>query len=271
MAIQMSKKGQVGAVALSAVKPAASWFKKGDAVAGEITKEEAKVEQKMAQRGKMWRFFMEKGEGPSPITFVDGNLTEKGLLDCSMLYREHHLCLNGKWGNFIVCVAESEPCPACEGGDEPSLVGVFTVIDHREYISKKGDKYTDTAKLFVAKRGTFKLLQQYATKRGGLAGCRFDVSRLGDQAPVVGDGFDFTDKQDIDVLRKKYVRKFIDPNTKQEVIKSIFVPANYEDEIIYRTAAEIRALGIGKTPIGGETGPVSGAIKATQDVDEAMG
>jgi hypothetical protein len=46
------------------------------------------------------------------------------------MFYEHRVRLNGEWENYI-CTAEadqSQPCPICEGGDRPSLVGVMTVI-----------------------------------------------------------------------------------------------------------------------------------------------
>lgn len=273
MAIMVSKKSpqqsQVTKSPVTAKSSGPSWFKKGDATQTAIQQEEKRIEEQQAQKGKMWRFWLEKGESAA-VTFVDGFLTDKGILDCFM-YREHSLMLNGKWGNHFVCTSEQEPCPICEVGDNPSLVGVFTIIDHREYTSKKGDKFTDTPRLFVAKRGTLKQLQQLASKRDGLAGCTFDVSRMGEQAAAVGDVFDFTEKQEVSVLRKKFVREIKDAKSGKSEVKSIFVPADYTEEITYRTADEIRALGIGKAPIGSESGPVMGAKHAGKNVDEALG
>jgi hypothetical protein len=251
-------------------KPVAKpWYVRGDATADAVAKEDHRIEEEQAQRGKLFRFWLEKGDEAS-VTFVDGHLTEKGVLD-SFMFREHSLFMNGRWGNNFVCVSEQEPCPICEGGDTPSLVGCLTVIDHRDYVSKKGNTYSNTRKLFVAKRNSWKLLQKEATKHGGLAGCRFDVSRIGDQAPRVGDVFSFTDKSDPKVLAKQYVQEFVDPKTKVKTAKSNFVPADYGEEIHYLTGAELRKLGFGKgIPIGGE-GPVHGAKPASSDVEKELG
>ena len=245
------------------------WYVRGDATADAVAKEDHRIEEEQAQRGKLFRFWLEKG-GEGAITFVDGNLTEKGVLD-SFMYREHSLFMNGKWGNTFVCVAEQEPCPICEGGDQPSLVGVFTIIDHRKYTSKKGNTYENTRKLFVAKRNTLKLLQKEASKHGGLAGCQFDVSRIGDQAPRVGDVFSFSEKGDPKALAKQYVHEVTDPASKKKTTICDFQVANYDEEIRYFTAKELRKLGFGTgSPIGGE-GPVHGAKSATSDVEQELG
>jgi hypothetical protein len=255
---------------IAVTKPVAKpWYVRGDATADAVAKEDHRIEEEQAQRGKLFRFWLEKGE-EGAITFVDGFLTEKGVLD-TFMFREHSLFMNGRWGNNFVCVSEQEPCPICEGGDTPSLVGCFTIIDHRDYVSKKGNKYSNTRKLFVAKRNSLKLLQKEATKHGGLAGCQFDVSRIGDQAPRVGDVFSFSEKGDLKQLAQHYTQEFIDPATKKKVVRSNFVPADYGGEIHYLTASELRKLGFGKgSPIGGE-GPVSGAKQASSDVEEELG
>lgn len=262
MAISI-KKGSASASAKPEKTPKKkSWFTRGDSTQDAIAKEDKRIEDKMAAQGRMFRFWL-PAEESAAITFVDGDLTDKGVLDCFM-YREHTLFLQGKWNNFYPCTGDDEPCPICETGDDPSLVGVFTIIDHREYKGKKAI-YKDQPKLFVAKRGTLKILQQIASKRGGLAGCTFDVTRTSDDKANVGDLFDFTEKTDIATLRKKYVQK-----NKDGKPETVFKPAVYEEEIVYYSADELRKQGFGKgTPIGAE-GPVSGAKKASKDVETEM-
>ena len=232
------------------------WAKSGASAAAELEKHEKEQAIKAAQNRKLWRFWVAEGtEGK--ITFIDGNLTADNTLDF-WLYYEHNLMLNGEWGNTFVCTKEVEPCPICAAGDSPSLVGAFTVIDHSEYKSKKGDIYKDTQKLFVAKQGTLRQLQIIAVKRGGLAGCTFDVMRTGDKSPSVGNMFDFVEKQDIDVLKKKYTK--VDPETKKTV--TIFVPANYEKECAFLSAAELRETIPSLAAVAVPTGNVTSAQKA---------
>ena len=213
---------------------AITWARTGAAAQQEAEKHEKEQKAKAEQNRKMWRFGLKEGmEGR--ITFIDGFLTESGMLDYFQFY-EHHLMLNGSWGHFYTCIKDIEPCPICLAGDSNSLVSAFTVIDHSEYKSKKGVVYKDTPKLFIAKPTTVKQLQILGGKRGGLAGCTFDVVRSGDKSPSVGSMFDFIEKTEIEVLKQKYSR--VDPETKKKIC--FFVPADYMKECAPCSAEEIR-------------------------------
>lgn len=212
---------------------AITWARTGAAAHAEAAKHEKEQKQKLEQTRKMWRFGLKEGmEGR--ITFVDGFLDPDGMVDYFQYY-EHHLMLNGSWGHFYTCIKEMEPCPICEANDSSALVGALTVIDHSEYTSKKGVTYKDMVRLFIAKPTTLKQLQILGGKRGGLAGCTFDVVRSGDKSPGVGSMFDFIEKQEIEVLKKKYSR--VDPETKKSI--SFFVPADYAKECAPLTVEEI--------------------------------
>lgn len=257
MAITMKKSASSTSKAASSPK----WYVRGDDTAHAVAEDDKRIEDKIASQNRMFRFYLKEDTSAS-ITFVDGNLTPKGVLDCFM-YREHQVYRDNKWTNWYPCVSEVEPCPICETGDEPSLVGVFTVIDHSEYKGKK-NIYKDQPKLFVAKRTTLKMLQQLATKRGGLAGCTFDVTRSGENSPSVGNMFDFTEKNSIADLRKKYVRK-----TKEGKVETVFVPADYEEEIVFRSGDELRELGFGSSPIGSKKAPVD-SEEASEDLEKEL-
>ena len=220
------------------------FLKKGAAKQAAIKKDDvqkAEYEQKKKHHEEhgypLFRFWLNKQES-CYITFLDGDLDQDGLIDNPVLY-QHQLQLNGSWNNFYVCTADKEPCPICEDGKTPSLVQLFTVIDHRSYESKGGKVYKNTRKLFVAKRGTMDLLQKIATKRGGLTGATFDASRLGEKAPAVGDSFDFERKTPLETIQAKLGEEM--------------VPADYEHEFEYKTADELRAEGFGGVVIGKET------------------
>lgn len=234
------------------------WARTGAAAHAEADKHEKEQKIKAEQNRKMWRFGLKDGmEGR--ITFIDGNLTSDGMVDYFLFY-EHHLMLNGSWGHFYTCIKEIEPCLICTANDSPSLVGAFTVIDHSEYTSKKGVTYKDTPKLFIAKPTTLKQLQILGGKRGGLAGCTFDVVRSGDKSPSVGSMFDFIEKQEIEVLKKKYSR--VDPETKKSIC--FFVPADYAKECAPLTAEEIRQQ-IPTLASAAPTGHVTQAQKSALD------
>lgn len=217
-----------------------SFLKKGKAAQETFAKEEHKAE--VRQKGQVFRFFVPEGKDAS-ITFVDGDLVE-GVLDIPFYY-EHNVNMNGKWGNFFICTQDEEPCPVCEGGLNPSYVGIMTVIDHSSYVSSKDNKtYKDQVRLFVAKRETVKTLQKLAAKRGGLAGCRFDVSRTGDKSPSVGNVFDFTEKITPAQIEKLYGAEKAKPINYEEYLGGMYMPAK-----------ELRKLGFGSSmpPVGSES------------------
>ena len=236
-----------------AEKPAAAkviWMKKGADAKKAFAHEETKAEERKAEQGKMWRFFVTP-DRDAKITFLDGKLDAEGMLDV-MVYYEHRIRINGEWHNYVCTgeVDQSQPCPICEKGDKPAFVGVMTVIDHTVHTIKNGPNagktIANTRKLFVAKRTTIKALTKLAVKRGGLAGCSFDVSRSGDKTPAVGETFDFTEKfTKLQAIADKYDLKLEDVQ-----------PANYEDEISYRTPEQLIELGVGKaqTGVGHEKG-----------------
>lgn len=209
-----------------------SFLKKGKAA------KKAKAKSEASSGGGNYPFWM-KPDTDTSITFLDGNLDDDGLLE-NAVYEQHTMPMPPpkKFESFV-CVADEEPCPMCATGDAPTLVSAFTIIDHSSY-EKDGKTYKDNKRLFIAKPGTLKLLQKMATKRGGLAGCRFDVSRTDKKKANVGDIFDFDKK----LKPKKLAAKYKDSE-----------PFDYEKEIKYYTAKELRNLGIGEAPMGGTDEP----------------
>lgn len=250
-----------------------NFLKTGSASAEMAKKQAVEAEQRKSEQGKLFRFWMKDGE-EARITFVDGELSPEGFL-LPPRYYEHNLFLNGQWNNFFVCPEKTNPeskdtCPICESPDRPSLVALFTIIDHREFTGSK-DKtkvYKDTKKLLVAKPQTFELLNRLAIKRGGLATCTFDVSRVGDKAAAVGSLFDFVEKTDLKVLQTKYQREVTDPKTNVKSKQTYFTPAEYEKEITYRSGKELLDLGLGKSGSnGGGTASPAGSTAPSEDVD----
>lgn len=233
---------------------ALGFLKKGTAAKELIQQEEAAAELRKQEQGRMWRFRMPSGE-QRQVTFLDGDLDADGMLDVPMFY-EHTVQVNGSWENFV-CTADqdqTQPCPLCEGGKRPSLVGVLTVIDHTEITVKKGanagKKIAHQRKLYVAKQSTIKVLTTLAVKRGGLAGCLFDISRTGDDEAAVGNMFDFTHKfESAEEIAEQFGIKAED-----------CVPADYDAEIRYRSPEELIELGVGKAVASGGIKPKAGAL-----------
>ena len=230
------------------------FLKKGKAAQKVIEQEEAKAEARAAQNGKAFRYRIkyEKNCPEVNVTFLDGELDEEGMLDIPYA-REHTVKINGRWENFICTEDDEGYCPICADGDEPSLVGYLSVVDHRPYTLKNGSVIEMARRLFVAKKATIQLLTNQAQKRGGLTGCTFGVTRTGEREPAVGNQFDFVQKDSIEDLIKMSGEE-----------PEMFEPLNYEEELAYHTGDELLELGVGKP----QTGP--GTEKGVKDYSGSM-
>lgn len=233
--------GEAAKPNVAPLKTGMAFLRTGKAAQEEMVKVEFKAES--AQKGKFQRYWMPDG-ADGTITFLDGDLSE-GILDIPFYY-EHQIHMNGSWRNWFICTQDEEPCPICEGGHQPSYVGVMTVIDHSEYTSKKDNKtYKDQIRLYVAKRDTIKQLQKIAGMSGGLRGMRFNVSRTGDKSAAVGNVFfPVGTKMTSAELSAKY-KENAAPFKYDELLSSIYYPAK-----------ELRKLGFGSAhnPTGNEKG-----------------
>jgi len=220
---------------------------RGSAAKTAMAQEDAMADQKKERA--IWRWLMKPDEEGS-CTFLDGDLDAEGIISAP-LYYEHTCPAGGTWMSFP-CLSHDGNCPACDGGDRPSLVGLFTVIDHRVRVSKDGTKeFKDTKKIFVSKRRTLKVLQKMAEKYGTLAGARFDISRTGPKEPAVGSVFIPVDRSTIEELTEKYG------------IEAVVVDYDEYVKSMYRTSDELEKLGFG-------TSEVIGRAVNTKNLDEAF-
>lgn len=156
-------------------------------------------------------------EGSSKIIiFLDGE---------PFRFYEHQLYLNSSWMNWFSCRRQgktSEVCPLCDFGDSPYYVGMYTVIDCSEWTDRKGVVHKNERKIFAAKIDTMKLLKLKKEKLGGLALCKFEVSRIGAKSPSVGNNFEFIERVD-----EKTVEKMLNEGREGERLK--VEPFNYEE------------------------------------------
>lgn len=225
------------------------WMKVGSASAEVAVKEEAAVKARHDAQGATWRFFLKEKE-EAKITFVDGDLVESevGLIFAPPRYYEHTLWIGGK-GQHYVCPEKTLPdakyqCPICQAGDFPSLVALFTIIDHRSFTGKGDKVYKDNKRLFVAKTGTMEILAKIAAKRNGLARATFDVSRMGENSPAVGNMFDFIEKNPEEELKAAFMEE-VEVQGGAKEIRTVFSVVDYLKEIIFRTPDELAKLGLG--------------------------
>ena len=239
-----------------------SWMKTGAASANLAKQEASEKSLQQEQKGLLWRFSL-KDKEEARITFVDGDLSPEGFL-IPPRYYEHHLQVNGQWGHFFVCPEKTMPeaghkCPICAQGEKPALVALFTIIDHREFTTKTGKKLSNQKRLLVAKPVSMEMLTKIAVKRGGLAGATFDVTRMGDKSAAIGSMFDFVEKNPIATLQATFTEE-VDFNGMKKT-QTLFSPADYEREIVFRTPEELLKAGVGSTPMGGTLTPGGASFK----------
>jgi hypothetical protein len=215
-------------------------FLKTGAAAVHAAMEKDDIER--ATRFQPFRFWLDKG-AETRITFVDGDV-EGGLLVPGVAFQEHMIKKPGSKGfDNICCTQEQEECPLCLDGDRPSLVFAMTIIDHTNWKDKNGKVHEHQRRLFVCKGDTFKMLQMKATKPQpmssstepmGLKFVTFNVMRIGEKSAGVGTVFDAVAKTSAEVIAKNC-------NLKLEDIE----PLDYNKEITYLTASELRKIGHG--------------------------
>lgn len=234
-----------------------TFLKRGAQAHKALKKAVKEADTRAAMRGPL-RFWLNADEEGRLITFLDGDLTSDGLLDMSA-FNQHSVKANGTQQSKFVCVADDEPCPLCEMGNYATLVSVFTVIDHGEYVDRNQKLHQHERKLFTAKRDTMTRLQKLATKHGGLTGWTVSVTRIGKKSPEVGTDFDFLEEQDLPALAKEL-------KLKPEDIQ----PFDYDKEIKYLSADALRELGYGTAVLGrSDTALVLGkTAKKTKKVED---
>jgi hypothetical protein len=246
---------------------AVSWLKKGSDSQTLEHQEKIHQEQRRASAGKMFRFFL-KAKEEATLTFVDGELSPEGFLIPPRFY-EHMIQVGDKWETFV-CPERTNPeagdkCPICARGDNPSLISLFTVVDHRSFKRKDNSVVPFSKKLLAVKPQVMEILAKQALKRGGLSGCTYEVSRVGPQASAVGDMWEFVSKDDQEKLVAKFTMEQTDESGKKANV-SLFAPADYEKEIVYFTGSELLQKGLGKAGGSGYApGGSSGSGSAYKD------
>lgn len=254
---------------------AVKWLKTGsDSVNLEKHNKEA-IAKQQAERGLLYRFFLKEKE-EALITFVDGELSPENYLIPPRFY-EHFAMHNGVPGNYV-CPEKTNPnsgeiCPLCKAGNQAALVSVFTIIDHRAFKRKDGSVVPFSKKILAAKTGSMELLTKQAIKRGGLAGCTFEVSRMTAKSASIGDVFDFVEKGEALALYEKFKSSKTDDKG-VVTIESLFSPADFEKEIIFRSAEELSQMGLavstGQYSPGGASGHNKPAPASSTDYKDQL-
>lgn len=229
-----------------------SWYSSGQEGADKAKQEDKKRQAEIERSRQPFRLWLPP-DTSAQITFLDSD---------GFFFREHQLYLDGSWLNWETCISEidEEGCPICESGKKYSYVGVWTVIDHSEFTSKKTNKvYKNTKKLFVAKGGARnKLLKQRERRDGNLVGCRFEVTRYTEKECSTGEDFEFIERVSLEDI------KALCPA--EEKPDEYIQPFDYRKLFEPKTAAELRAVIGTAPPVGSED-----ANRGSSTEDESSG
>ncbi len=207
-----------------------NWFLKGD----EALKRLKELEEERSQGYGPSRFFLKPKTG-TKITFLDSE---------GFAFLEHHMKVDGRWGNFFTCLRDFSECPLCETGDRSYFVMAWTIIDHSKYISERtGREYRNTKKLFVAKSAVVnKLVRRREAAGGDLTGCVFEIHRDKKEECATGEDIEFVKRLSAEELMK-LAPEGVDP---AEWIK----PFNYAELFRPKSVEELRRIAGTSEPIG---------------------
>lgn len=170
------------------------------------------------------------------------------MLVTSLIW-EHNLKLNDKWGNYMTCVKEDEPCPICTRGHQPTFTAYFTVIDTREFTRADGTKVKNRKVLYPAKKTQIKKLNDIIKKHNGdIRGKAFEVARYDAKESNSGSSFDYLRDVDISQLEDS-------------------TPFDYEKVLKPYTREELAGLGLASPPALGEIPKTEGEEKKTEELD----
>jgi len=162
------------------------------------------------------RFWIPKDE-TKEISFIDDK--------CFRIF-EHNFWIDNSPG-YATCVAKRDSrgnpkkgtCPLCDAQNKAYHVGFFTIVDHTGYVKKKdNEEVKNYVALLPAKYYTLELLRSKFKKLKGIVGKRFSVTRTAaDQAPTVGDDWDYMDKADVEEYEAVDYKEILQPYSMDEM------------------------------------------------------
>ena len=201
------------------------WYTQGEA--GFEKKAKLDIAAKLKKEKGAPRFYL-KPDNEALLVFVDAP---------TFFILEHNLKIDGKWGNFVTCTKDFQPCPICESEgvqQRPVYTAYGTAIDTRSF--EWGGKTVKNRKvLYPAKGSAIKMIEKYKNKYKTLTGLAFKISRTSENDPNCGRDFEYKGRVDIS---KKFGREAAKPH---DYLKILAPP----------TEEELMALGIGDVSIIG--------------------
>ncbi len=234
------------------------WFKTGDEGVEEAKKFDEDAARRRAEAmdenvvAKKRRFWLPPDKS-AVITFLDSP---------QFFLREHQLFIGGSWQNYETCLSDFDNCPLDEAGMKPSYVVAATVIDHTEFVLKRGPnagtRVKDQKRLIVFKStARLKILKQKERQNDDLTYCQFEATRYKATECSTSEDFSY-----IKTLTPEEVKAFApatvigksgqpEPVDPADWIK----PFNYPEVFKPKSADELRALVGGIAPVGSEKTP----------------
>lgn len=204
-----------------------SWYKHGS------TSEERKTAKEEAPARTASRFWLNPEEEKRVIILDDEDF---------VLY-EHHVKINGKWGNFFTCLKGhdgADACPLCMSGNQRRWTSFITVIDCTGFIGKDGKRIQYRRSLFPMTPTIADRFSALRSKKTTLVNCLVDLKRTSENAPRLGDIWDIV-KEGVDVENDKKLRWKSNKDGKMHSPE----PFEYIKIFAPKTESELKALASG--------------------------
>lgn len=237
------------------------WFKTGSEGEAEAKKADIEAARRRAEAmdenvvAKKRRFWLPPDKS-ALITFLDSP---------SFFLREHQLFIGGSWQNYETCLSDFDNCPLDEAGMKPSYVVAATIIDHTEFVLKKGPNagtlIKNQKRLIVFKStARVKILKQKERQEGDLTFCQFEATRYSPKECSTSEDFQYVKTLTLDEIKVFAPATMIGKSGQQEPVdpEEWIKPFDYPEVFKPKTADELRLLVGGVAPVGAE--------KATPDV-----
>jgi hypothetical protein len=215
---------------------AKKWFQTGKKGWDTAKEEDAAAQARREAKGprRLWL----KGDTACKVTLLDNP---------EFFLWEHNLRIGGKFFNYVTCLKQTDTCPPCEDGDQPSFVCVATVINHRKYTDKQQKEHVNEKQLVVFKgRARQRIAKQLERRDGDLKYCVYEFSRgSGATECSTGEDFEFLKR-----LTKSDVLKLAPKGAGEDWLQ----PFDYEELLAPKSPKEIRKIMGGEVPVGSEDG-----------------
>lgn len=187
--------------------PSAPHLMTGSAQAQAATQQHALSELRTRLMQGAREFFLRSGEFAS-VYFLDGTLIGDEVFDTPMV-TTHLAQIGGQWRKFVCNQGIEGRCVACDAGERPQTLQLFTIINTQPYEirngPRKGQVLPARLQLLAASMAVREKLIKRAKKNDGrLAGGLYTFTRSGDREPRVGGDVEFEKNVDYQAVIAKY-------------------------------------------------------------------